>query len=77
MFYGQEDQRIEEIDRQEVKESNVRVDLGSAGVCGSNPHEYVAGPIFIPDETPHPVTGEVALVPMGHEFAGDRSDRSR
>lgn len=70
VFHGREDLRVEEIDPGEVDANDVRVDLRAAGICGSDLHEYAAGPIFIPDETPHPVTGDVAPVPMGHEFAG-------
>lgn len=70
VFHGQEDLRVEDIEKRDVNTDEVRVDLHSGGICGSDLHEYTAGPIFIPDETPHPVTGEAAPIPMGHEFAG-------
>jgi (R,R)-butanediol dehydrogenase/meso-butanediol dehydrogenase/diacetyl reductase len=48
----------------------VRLDVDAAGICGSDLHEYVAGPIFVPTEEPHPLTDETAPVVMGHEFSG-------
>ncbi|WP_254545009.1 2,3-butanediol dehydrogenase [Halomarina pelagica] len=70
VFHDREDVRVEEIARDDVGADEVRIDLRAAGICGSDLHEYAAGPIFVPDETPHPVTGETAPIPMGHEFAG-------
>jgi (R,R)-butanediol dehydrogenase/meso-butanediol dehydrogenase/diacetyl reductase len=39
------------------------------GICGTDLHEYVAGPIFIPRE-PHPYTGASGPQILGHEFGG-------
>lgn len=69
-FHGRNDIRVEDISEQELGPNQVRVEVDTAGICGSDLHEYVAGPIFIPDETPHPVTDERAPVTMGHEFSG-------
>src|SRR5581483_9700498 len=38
--------------------------------CGTDLHEYVAGPIVTPVE-PHPLTGARNPQILGHEFAGD------
>ena len=41
------------------------------GICGTDLHEYLEGPIFIPPKgCPHPITGAELPVVMGHEFAG-------
>lgn len=40
------------------------------GICGTDLHEYMAGPIVTPVE-PHPLTGGVLPQILGHEFAGD------
>jgi len=40
------------------------------GICGSDLHEYLSGPIFIPVDEPHPLTGGKAPVILGHEFSG-------
>ena len=49
----------------------MKVKLHWCGICGSDLHEYLAGPIFIPVDTPHPITGDVAPVILGHEFSGE------
>ncbi len=41
-----------------------------AGICGSDLHEYLHGPIVIPVDGPNILTGEQAPLAMGHEFAG-------
>lgn len=47
----------------------VKIKVGWCGICGTDLHEYEAGPIFIPTE-PHPITGITAPVTLGHEFSG-------
>lgn len=71
VFHGRKDIRVESIPEPSVGSDEVLIDVAACGICGSDLHEYVAGPIFIPDEEPHPVTGETAPVPMGHEFGGE------
>jgi threonine dehydrogenase-like Zn-dependent dehydrogenase len=41
-----------------------------AGICGSDLHEYLEGSVFINTENPDPISGEVAPITLGHEFAG-------
>ena len=48
--------------------SSVRV--ATCGICGTDLHEYIAGPIVTPVE-PHPLTGAQNPQILGHEFAGD------
>ncbi|MFC6906875.1 2,3-butanediol dehydrogenase [Halalkalicoccus tibetensis] len=73
-YHGQQDIRVEDITPGDVGPNEVRVDISAGGICGSDLHEYAAGPIFIPSDDPHPVTGDVAPVTMGHEFAGTISE---
>jgi (R,R)-butanediol dehydrogenase / meso-butanediol dehydrogenase / diacetyl reductase len=40
------------------------------GICGTDLHEYVAGPIVTPTE-PHPLTGAQNPQILGHEFSAD------
>jgi (R,R)-butanediol dehydrogenase/meso-butanediol dehydrogenase/diacetyl reductase len=68
-FHAAKDIRIEDVEPDEVGSNEVRVDVDSCGICGTDLHEYAAGPIFIPDQ-PHPVSGAEAPVTMGHEFSG-------
>ena len=39
------------------------------GICGTDLHEYLAGPILTPTK-PHPLTNESNPVTLGHEFSG-------
>jgi (R,R)-butanediol dehydrogenase / meso-butanediol dehydrogenase / diacetyl reductase len=36
----------------------VKVRVSRNGICGTDLHEYFAGPIFIPLSEPHPLTGK-------------------
>ena len=40
------------------------------GICGTDLHEYYDGPIFIPPQQPHPLTGKAMPLVLGHEFSG-------
>jgi threonine dehydrogenase-like Zn-dependent dehydrogenase len=42
--------------------------LKSAGICGTDLHEYDMGPTFCP-KTPHPVTNETVPITLGHELS--------
>ncbi|MFC6838206.1 2,3-butanediol dehydrogenase [Halomarina ordinaria] len=70
VWYGRRDIRVEERAAGEVGPTDVRVEVDTCGICGSDLHEYAAGPIFIPEGEPHPVSGEAAPITMGHEFSG-------
>lgn len=73
-WYGIKDIRIEDIPEPTPKEDEVKVKVHWCGICGSDLHEYLAGPIFIPVEKEHPVTKEKAPVVLGHEFSGEVVD---
>jgi len=69
-WYKQKDLRLDNIDEPIAKKGEVKIRVEWCGICGSDLHEYTAGPIFIPAETPHPLTGDKAPIVMGHEFSG-------
>lgn len=69
-FYKAKDVRVEEIDVPELGNTDVKIKVAWAGICGSDLHEYNAGPMTIPGETPDPLTGKTAPITMGHEFSG-------
>ena len=70
-FHARGDIRVEEVPDPQVGPGQVQVDVDWCGICGTDLHEYLEGPIFIPPPgSPHPITGETAPVVMGHEFAG-------
>ncbi|MGY1679088.1 2,3-butanediol dehydrogenase [Geodermatophilus sp. SYSU D01176] len=70
-FHGRGDIRVEEVPEPRVRPGTVLVQVEWCGICGTDLHEYLEGPIFVPTaEAPHPLTGEGAPVTLGHEFAG-------
>ena len=70
-WYKAKDVRVEDVEEPQVKNDTVKIKVKWCGICGSDLHEYLAGPIFIPVDKPHPITGDVAPVIMGHEFSGE------
>lgn len=73
-YHGRKDIRVEDVERGTVEDGQVRIDIDSCGICGSDLHEYTAGPIFVPVDDPHPVSQETAPIRMGHEFSGTVSE---
>jgi (R,R)-butanediol dehydrogenase / meso-butanediol dehydrogenase / diacetyl reductase len=70
-FHAARDLRIEEVPEPPAPNAGeVVVRVASCGICGTDLHEYVAGPIVTPVE-PHPLTGAMNPQILGHEFAGD------
>ncbi|MDN5901440.1 MAG: 2,3-butanediol dehydrogenase [Brachybacterium sp.] len=70
-YYGNKDIRIEEIDEPTAGAGEVLIDVAFCGICGTDLHEYLDGPIFCPTpDTPTSWTGETAPVTLGHEFSG-------
>ncbi len=70
-WYKAGDIRIEDIPEPVVRDDDVKIRVKWCGICGSDLHEYLMGPIFIPVDRPHPLSGEKAPVVLGHEFSGE------
>ena len=72
-WYKAGDIRVEDVPEPQIDDDyDVKVKLHWCGICGSDLHEYLAGPIFIPVDTPHPITGRrLPPVILGHEFSGE------
>lgn len=70
-WYNAEDVRVEEVDVPEVGPGQMKVAVAYTGICGTDLHEYLAGPIFIPQGQPHPLSGDQAPITLGHEFCGE------
>ncbi|WP_373897632.1 2,3-butanediol dehydrogenase [Haloimpatiens sp. FM7315] len=71
LWYGKKDVRVEEVEEPKAEKGLVKIKVKWCGICGSDLHEYLGGPIFIPVGKPHPLSGNVAPVVLGHEFSGD------
>lgn len=68
-FHGRGDIRIEDLPTPSIHTSDdVLVEVLFCGICGTDLHEYVAGPIVTPT-TPHPLTGVTLPQVLGHEFS--------
>jgi (R,R)-butanediol dehydrogenase / meso-butanediol dehydrogenase / diacetyl reductase len=62
---------VDDVPDPETRPGGVKIEVSSCGICGSDLHEYMAGPIFVPPSgSPHPLTGEEMPVVLGHEFGG-------
>ncbi|WP_027701516.1 2,3-butanediol dehydrogenase [Metaclostridioides mangenotii] len=71
LWYNKNDIRVEEIDEPKVTKGNVKIKVKWCGICGSDLHEYLGGPIFIPVDQPHALSKNQAPVVLGHEFSGE------
>ena len=70
-YHGNRDVRVDDIAEPEVRPGTVKIAPEWCGICGSDLHEYLIGPETIPAPgKPHPITGEVVPIVLGHEFAG-------
>jgi (R,R)-butanediol dehydrogenase/meso-butanediol dehydrogenase/diacetyl reductase len=70
-FNGPKDITITDIPVPVLRPGAVMIDIAWCGICGTDLHEFLEGPIFIPAKGhPHPLTHEEGSVTMGHEFSG-------
>jgi (R,R)-butanediol dehydrogenase / meso-butanediol dehydrogenase / diacetyl reductase len=68
-WYKKEDIRIENIPEPQPGSGQVKVQVRTCGICGSDIHEYKNGPFLIPTR-PHPLTNRSGgPVILGHEFS--------
>lgn len=53
------------------KDHELLIDVSWCGICGTDLHEYLEGPIFMPpDGETHYLSGLELPLPMGHEMSG-------
>jgi (R,R)-butanediol dehydrogenase/meso-butanediol dehydrogenase/diacetyl reductase len=70
-YHAARDVRVEEVpEPRHLGAHELLVRPRFCGICGTDLHEYVAGPIVTPIE-PHPLTGAQNPQILGHEFAAD------
>lgn len=68
-IYAAKDIRIENIDIRPPNPDEVQINVKYCGICGSDIHGYFHG--WALPTVPHPITGNVTPVVLGHEFAGE------
>ena len=69
-FHGRKDLRIDGVaDPKSCGPHQVLVKNAYCGICGTDLHEYLHGPIQIPQK-PHPFSKAVLPLILGHEFSG-------
>ena len=71
VWYSKKDVRVMEVPDPEARPLHVKIKVKWCGICGSDLHEYIGGPVSIPVGKPHPLTGLTAPVVMGHELSGE------
>jgi (R,R)-butanediol dehydrogenase / meso-butanediol dehydrogenase / diacetyl reductase len=68
-WHAARDVRLDEVPEPRAARDEVVIEVAACGLCGSDLHEYLHGPVYIP-KRPHPLTGLVPPVTLGHEFSG-------
>ncbi|MDK3019760.1 2,3-butanediol dehydrogenase [Pseudodonghicola flavimaris] len=69
-WHARRDLRVEARAPQALRPGEVRLQVALCGICGSDLHEYAMGPLAIPTEAPHALSGVKAPLVIGHEFCG-------
>lgn len=70
-YHAARDIRVEEVEEpRRLRPNELLVRPRFCGICGTDLHEYLAGPIVTPTE-PHPLTGAQNPQILGHEFSAD------
>lgn len=83
VYYGNGKIEIEDVPEPTVGDGQVKVRISRNGICGTDLHEYFDGPVFVPPDDPHPLTGASApghgprVLWCGHRRRTQRRRRAR
>lgn len=69
-WHGRGDVRIDEVDVPTPRVDEVLVRVIACGICGTDLEEWRDGPVTVPVDAPHPVSGARAPMTIGHEVIG-------
>ncbi len=70
-WHGREDVRLDEVEPPPPPgPGHVQIAVEACGICGTDVEEWREGPLLIPFASPHPLTGGLAPLTLGHEVAG-------
>ncbi|MGI6168828.1 MAG: 2,3-butanediol dehydrogenase [Christensenellales bacterium] len=70
-WHAKGDIRVEDVPEPKAGRDEVVIKVKRCGICGTDLHEYTDGPQVIRVGSPHPLTGHMPPIIMGHEIAGD------
>jgi (R,R)-butanediol dehydrogenase / meso-butanediol dehydrogenase / diacetyl reductase len=70
VYYGNRQITVDDVPEPSVSKGEVKVKVSRNGICGTDIHEYYDGPVLIPSDKPHPLTGKTMPLVIGHEFSG-------
>ena len=75
VYHGPRDVRVELVsDPSPPERGEVLLRVRRAGICGTDAHEYLHGPVLVPLQQRHPASGHLGPTILGHEFAGEIVD---
>ena len=61
MVWSKRCSRWKIVNQKELKDNEVKVKVSWAGICGTDLHEYLEGPVFISTDKPDPFLGQKHL----------------
>lgn len=70
VFHDRGDIRVATVPDPVAAPGELLLEVHAVGICGTDAHEYSAGPHMFPIHTAHPVTGHVGPMILGHEVTG-------
>lgn len=70
VYHGPSDMRLEDVSEPEAGPGELKVQVATVGICGTDASEFVHGPQFFPLDSPHPHSGHHGPTIPGHEFSG-------
>ncbi|OKJ11690.1 zinc-binding dehydrogenase [Kitasatospora sp. CB01950] len=71
VYHGRRDVRIQEWpDPPAPGAKELQLEIERASICGTDVEEFVSGPHLIPIDAPHPASGHVGPLVLGHEMVG-------
>ena len=75
VYHGRRDVRVESVaEPRQPGPGEVLLRVQRAGICGTDAHEYLHGPVLVPLGARHPASGHLGPMILGHEFAGQVVD---
>jgi (R,R)-butanediol dehydrogenase / meso-butanediol dehydrogenase / diacetyl reductase len=71
VYHGRGDVRIEHVEDPGAPGADaVLLDVSRASICGTDLGEFIHGPKMVPLHEPHPASGHVGPLILGHELTG-------